>query len=105
MLGYFIFYRFVDKDLAHTLFGSVIALFLGNFCLDSFKKWWKNRKSNGQAWKISIKQIQERNYNMDFKNPNGKAAAVHKSPEELVKEIEGKEARIAEMLGEIKKEI
>ena len=44
VLGYFIFYRFVDKDLAHTLFGSVIALFLGNFCLDSFKKWWKNRK-------------------------------------------------------------
>lgn len=42
--GYFIFYKFVDKTLAHTLFGSVIALFLGNFGLDSFKKWRRNRK-------------------------------------------------------------
>ena len=67
------------------------------------KKWWGNRKANDHAWKISIKQIQERNYNMDFKNPNGKSATVHKSPEELVREIEGKEEKIADILGEIKK--
>ena len=65
------------------------------------RKWWGNRKSNGQAWKVSIKQIQERNYNLDFENPNGKSATVHKSPEELVKEIEGKEEKIKEVLEEI----
>jgi len=66
------------------------------------KKWWGNRKSNGNAWRVSIKEIQERNYNLDFKNPNGKSAAVHKSPEELVREIEGKEGEIAQILKEIK---
>jgi len=69
------------------------------------KKWWGNRKSNGNAWKISIKQIQERNYNLDFKNPNGKSAIVHKSPEELVKEIEEKERVITELLLQIRQEL
>ncbi|MBI4155722.1 MAG: hypothetical protein HY507_00630 [Candidatus Zambryskibacteria bacterium] len=59
----------------------------------------------GKAGKISIKQIQERNYNLNFKNPNGKSAAVHKSPEELVGKIEGKERKITEILGEIRKQI
>ena len=63
----------------------------------------KVRKENKNMWKISIKEIQERNYNLDFKNPNGKSATVHKSPEELVREIEGKEEKIADILGEIKK--
>jgi len=69
---------------------------------DIVRKWWKNRKSNGNAWKVSIKQIQERNYNLDFKNPNGKSPAVHKSPEELIREIKGKERKIAKILREIK---
>lgn len=72
---------------------------------DPVRKWWGNRKTNGQAWKVSIKQIQERNYNLDFKNPNGKVGVVHKSPEELVREIGEKEAKIAKVLGEIKKQI
>ena len=67
------------------------------------KKWWGNRKSNGQAWKISIKQIQERNYNLDFKNPNGKADIVHKSPEELLGGITEKENEIGKIIVEIKK--
>ena len=76
------------------------------------KKWLASPKPNGEggwnrkptpyAWKISIKQIQERNYNLDFKNPNGKSAAVHKSPEELVKEIEGKEDKIFGIIKDIK---
>ena len=66
------------------------------------KKWWSNRKANGHAWKVSIKQIQERNYNLDFKNPNGKSAAIHKSPVELVREIEEKELKIMNILKEMK---
>ena len=57
------------------------------------------------GWKVSIKQIQERNYNLDFKNPNGKSAAVHKFPAELVREIEEKEGQIAKILENIKKEL
>ena len=67
------------------------------------KKWWGNRKSNGQAWKVSIKEIQERNYNLDFKNPNGEVSVVYKSPEDLVKEIVEKESKIELVLDEIRK--
>jgi len=51
---------------------------------------------------ISIKQIQERNYNLDFKNPNGKADVVHKSPEELLAEIVKKEGEIFGIIKDIK---
>jgi len=33
------------------------------------KKWWSKRKENDQAWKVSLKDIQERGYNLDIKNP------------------------------------
>ena len=72
---------------------------------DPVRKWWKNRKTNDNAWKISIKQIQERNYNLDFKNPNGNSKAVHKDPRELAEEIVGKEKKITEILEEIRRQI
>jgi len=72
---------------------------------DIIKKWWKNRMASDNAWKVSIKEIQERNYNLDFKNPNSKSDVSHKSPEELVGKIEEKEEKIFKILEEIKKDI
>src|SRR3989344_4462634 len=69
---------------------------------DPVRKWWSNRKANDNAWKVSIKQIQERNYNLDFKNPNSQSATIHKSPAELVREITEKESEISKILAEIK---
>lgn len=66
------------------------------------KKWWNNRKSNGNAWKVSIKEIQEKNYNLDFKNPNKKDSEIQKSPKELLGEIEEKEKKIIVLLRQIK---
>lgn len=34
------------------------------------KEWWNNRKKSDCAWKVSINEIKERNYNLDFKNPS-----------------------------------
>ena len=34
------------------------------------KEWWDNRTETDCAWKVSINEIKERNYNLDFKNPN-----------------------------------
>ncbi len=31
--------------------------------------WWKNRIENAYAWKVSIEEIIDNNYNLDFKNP------------------------------------
>ncbi len=72
---------------------------------DIVRKWWENRKSNGDAWKVSIKQIQERNYNLDFKNPNRGAKIEHKNLADIVKEIKKKEEKITEIQKEIKKQI
>lgn len=34
------------------------------------KAWWNNREENQYAWKVSAEEIKNRNYNLDFKNPN-----------------------------------
>jgi type I restriction enzyme M protein len=34
------------------------------------KSWWNKRVENDNCWKIDIKKIKEKNYNLDFKNPN-----------------------------------
>lgn len=54
---------------------------------DLEKKWWKNRKQNEHAWKVTAKEIEERNYNLDFKNPHV-VDVDHGDPDELMKEYE-----------------
>jgi|SRR5579872_477165 len=68
----------------------------------SIRKWWKNRKTNEHAWKIGIKEIKEKNYNLDFKNPKKNKEVLNRSPEELVDSIERKELLIRELLKDIK---
>ena len=37
---------------------------------DNLIKWWHKRKTNEQAWKVSIKTIAKSGYNLDIKNPH-----------------------------------
>ncbi|MEK7637447.1 MAG: class I SAM-dependent DNA methyltransferase [Patescibacteria group bacterium] len=67
------------------------------------KVWWKNRKTNEHAWKVSIKEIQKRNYNLDCKNPVAGIATDHKTPKGLLKEMQNTESHISVMLTEIEK--
>jgi type I restriction enzyme M protein len=50
---------------------------------DIEKVWWEKRKETEQAWKVSIKDIIERNYNLDIKNPNSPTES-HDDPDELL---------------------
>jgi len=34
------------------------------------KAWWENREESENAWKVSVEDIKNRNYNLDCKNPN-----------------------------------
>ena len=52
---------------------------------DLEKKWWNHRKTNEYAWKVSVQEIENRNYNLDFKNPH-EIEIVHQDPEELFEE-------------------
>lgn len=68
---------------------------------DPVRKWWKNRVSHDHAWKVSIAEIQERNYNLDFKNPKRQEAINHKKPKELLEGINEKEKQISSIINEI----
>jgi type I restriction enzyme M protein len=57
---------------------------------DLEKKWWggvarKGRKTTHQAWKLSAKELAERSYNLDCKNPH-EIAVNHRDPGELMEE-------------------
>lgn len=77
------------------------------------KKWWparrslgkggKNRKSNGNAWKVSVKDI--KNYNLDIKNPNKKEDLSHKSPDDLLSDIQKNEKSIMDMIISLRKSL
>jgi type I restriction enzyme M protein len=64
------------------------------------KKWWGKRKESDQAWKVTLKEIQDRAYNLDIKNPR----AVDDGPgdaDTLLKEYRAAEAeagKIRDML-------
>jgi type I restriction enzyme M protein len=54
---------------------------------DLEKAWWDNRQETEYAWKVSVKEIEARNYNLDFKNPHV-VNIDHGDPEELMQEYE-----------------
>ena len=70
---------------------------------DPVRAWWNKRQTNTHAWKISLKDIQARNYNLDFKNPSRQESAPLQSPREILKNIEEKEKTISEILNETRK--
>ncbi|MGA9293964.1 MAG: N-6 DNA methylase, partial [Ignavibacteriaceae bacterium] len=37
---------------------------------EPIKKWWNNRKESGNSWRVDIRTIIERKYDLDIKNPN-----------------------------------
>ena len=57
---------------------------------DREKAWWggaerEGRKADEYAWKVTVEDIAERNYNLDCKNPH-EVAVNHRDPEELMEE-------------------
>ena len=44
---------------------------------DSEKAWWGSREETEQAWCVPIAEIEERDYNLDIKNPNAPEAQVY----------------------------
>lgn len=61
-------------------------------------KWFKNKKENDNAWKVSIAEIKSRNFNLDFKNPKGGEEEEEFSSKELVKRILGEEEEIKKII-------
>jgi type I restriction enzyme M protein len=71
---------------------------------DLEKKWWNKRKQNEYAWKVTVKEIEDRNYNLDFKNPHVVDVA-HGDPDELMKEYEAISKQLIATRDMLKKEL
>ena len=71
----------------------------GNSLTDKIKR--QNRQENEHAWKVSIDEIEERNYNLDIKNPHEEEQIVH-DPEELLAEYHQQQQEISELRNQIK---
>lgn len=68
---------------------------------DAVREWWNKREENEFAHKVSIEQIQERNYNLDFKNPNGGGDAEQLSSKELKEKILESEKQIKKIISSV----
>ncbi|WNF04322.1 type I restriction-modification system subunit M [Brevibacillus borstelensis] len=66
------------------------------------KQWWNNRVQNEYAWKVSIEEIRQRNFNLDIKNPNKTKEEENYSPEELIEKIENNLLKSNEILRKLK---
>lgn len=64
--------------------------------------WWKERKENDQAWKVSAAEIAETGFNLDLLNPRAKVDLLHQTPDHLAEDLLQKELRLAELMREIK---
>ena len=71
----------------------------------SLKKWWKKRKENDQAWKVSIDAIIANGYSLDIKNPHVSIEAQTYSSAELVNMIHDSFRKSDELLDVLRKEL
>lgn len=70
---------------------------------DSIKKWWNKRVANDVAWKVSIKEIEKRGWDLDFKNPTKKEEEIEYSSKELISKLEESFAKSKIILVNLKK--
>lgn len=70
---------------------------------DVIKKWWINRKEGPFSWKVDIKDIESRGFNLDIKNPNVQRKKIDQSPEEIIAEIRNNQRQIDQLLNEVEK--
>ncbi|MBN1627375.1 MAG: N-6 DNA methylase [Deltaproteobacteria bacterium] len=72
---------------------------------DGLKKWWRKRKENEQAWKISIDTIISNGYNLDIKNPHIPEETHQYSSMELVSMLHDSFRKSNDLLDKLKSEL
>lgn len=72
---------------------------------DPIKKWWKKREESEICWKVNIKDIVERGYDLDIKNPNKVEEKIEYSSAELLSLLENSINSSANLLSELRKQL
>ncbi len=69
---------------------------------EPIKKWWNKREQSEICWKVNIKDIIERGYDMDIKNPTQKEAAHDYSSEEIMEMLNSSFKKSNSLLTQLK---
>lgn len=69
---------------------------------DPIKAWWNNRQESDQSWKVPIKTIIERNYDLDIKNPTSKIEEEVLTSSEIMERLTASFGKSFELLNLLK---
>jgi len=69
---------------------------------DPIKKWWNNREESEICWKVDIKTIIDRDYDLDIKNPNKQDEVHEYSSAELMQMLENSFGKSQDLLNQLK---
>jgi len=69
------------------------------------KDWWNNRVENDLAWKVDIKTIIDRGYDLDIKNPNKQEEEHEYSSAELIDLLDKSMQKSKDLLNQLKIEL
>ncbi len=72
---------------------------------DPIKKWWIKREESDICWKVDIKTIVERNYDLDIKNPNKQEESIEFSSAQLINMLAESMHKSTQLLDELKKAV
>jgi len=68
-------------------------------------QWWKRRRASDCAWKMSLAQLAEVNFNLDQRHPSENDELPTESPSRVLASILEREAQIETLLQRLKKEV
>ena len=69
------------------------------------EKWWSKREESEVCWKVDIKTIVDRNFDLDIKNPNKKEESLEYSSKEIIQMLETSMTKSQDLLIQLKDEI
>lgn len=71
---------------------------------DIERKWWNKRVENTHAWKVTVNELKERNFNLDIKNPNIAEGEQQYNSKELIELLDTSFSRSHQLLQQLKAE-
>ena len=72
---------------------------------EPIKKWWKKRSESDLSWKVNIKTIVERGYDLDIKNPTKKEEEQEFNSAELIKMLAMSFEKSNQLLNQLKEAV
>jgi type I restriction enzyme M protein len=70
--------------------------------LEEFIELQKKFKDSDLSWSIDISKVNQKTWDLSVRNPNGNDEVIHRSPEEIIAEIELIDAENQTILNRIK---